>query len=172
MENFFAILVHTPWWVYIAFAYVLYVGIKAMKLRSVPAFQLFIVPGIFTILSIHTLVGRIGDHFLYIIPWCAAVVMGIAIGWAEMKRLNIVVDRKNRLLKIPGSAFTLILFLLFFGSQYYYGFMSATAPERAKEIQLVIFILLISGIGTGVMWVRGFGYFFKYVKNPSAELTE
>jgi hypothetical protein len=171
MENFLEILAHTPWWVYVLFAYILYVGIKAMNLRSVPVFQLFIAPGIFTILSIHTLAGRIGDHFLYIIPWCVAVVIGITIGWMEMHRLNIIVDRKNHLLKIPGSAFTLILFLLFFGSNYYYGFMSATDPERAKGIQLVIFILLISGIGTGVMWVRGVGYFFKYVKSPSAELS-
>ncbi len=34
--------------------------------------------------------------------------------------------------------------------------MSATAPERAKEIQFDIFILLITGMGTGAMWVRGF----------------
>jgi hypothetical protein len=47
--------------------------------------------------------------------------------------------------------------------------MSATAPERAKEIQFVIFMLLITGMGTGVMWVRGFGYFFKYVKSPSGK---
>ncbi|HXZ38873.1 MAG TPA: DUF6622 family protein [Thermodesulfobacteriota bacterium] len=172
MENFFEILRHTPWWVYLLFAYILYVGITAMKLRSVPVFQLFIVPAIFTILSIHTLVGRIGDHFLYIIPWGIAAAIGIAIGWIEMKRLNIIVDRRNRLLKIPGSAFTLILLLLFFGCKYYYGFMSATAPERAKEIQFVIFILLITGMGTGVMWVRGFGYFSKYVKSHSVEVIK
>jgi hypothetical protein len=172
MEHLFEILTHTPWWVYVLFAYILYVGITAMKLRSVPVFQLFIVPTIFTILSIHTLVGRIGDHLLYIIPWALAAAIGLSIGWIEMKRLNIVVDRKKRLLKIPGSVFTLILLLLFFGSQYYYGFISATAPERAKEIQFVIFILLISGMGTGIMWVRGVGYFFKYVKSPLAGLTE
>jgi len=169
MENFIQILLPTPWWVYVLFAYILYVGIKATRMRSVPVLQLFIAPSIFTILSIHTLVGRISDHLLYIIPWGIATAVGIAIGWIEMHRLNIIVDRKNHLLKIPGSVFTLILFLLFFGSKYYYGFMSATDPERTKEIQFVIFILLISGIGTGIMWVRGFGYFFKYLKNPSVE---
>ena len=169
MENFIQILLHTPWWVYVLFAYILYVGIKATKMRSVPVLQLFIAPSIFTILSIHTLVGRISDHFLYIIPWGIATAVGIAIGWIEMHSLNIIVDRKNHLLKIPGSVFTLILFLLFFGSKYYYGFMSVTDPERTKEIQFVIFILLISGIGTGIMWVRDFGYFFKYLKNPSVE---
>jgi hypothetical protein len=172
MENLIDILVHTPWWVYGVFAYVLYVGIKAMKLRSVRVFQLFIVPVIFTILSIHTLVGRIADHFLYILPWALAATIGLGIGWMEMRRLNIVVDRENRLLKIPGSVFTLILLLLFFGSQYYYGFMSATAPERVKDIHFVLFILMISGVGTGVMWVRGFGYFFKYVKSPSLRVAE
>jgi hypothetical protein len=50
MEHLFEILTHTPWWVYVLFAYILYVGITAMKLRSVPVFQLFIVPTIFTIL--------------------------------------------------------------------------------------------------------------------------
>jgi hypothetical protein len=172
MENFIEILLHTPWWVYVLFAYILYVGIKATKMRSVPVFQLFIAPSIFTVLSLHTLAGRIGDHFFYIIPWGLAAGIGIAIGWIEMQRLNIIVDRKKRLLKIQGSAFTLILFLLFFGSQYYYGFMSATQPERVKEIQFAIFILLVSGIGTGIMWVRGFGYFFKYVKGPSLGVTE
>jgi hypothetical protein len=134
--------------------------------------QLFIAPSIFTVLSIYILVGRIGDHFFYIIPWGTASLIGIAIGWVEMHRLNIIVDRKHHLLKIQGSAFTLILFLLFFGSNYYYGFMSATDPERVKEIQFVIYILLVSGIGTGIMWVRGFGYFFKYLKNSPVELTE
>jgi hypothetical protein len=160
--NFIEILLHTPWWVYVLFAYILYVGIKATKMRNVPVLRLFIAPSIFTVLSIHTLVAQIGEHFLYVIPWGVAAGIGIVIGWIEMRRLNLIVDRKNRLLKIPGSAFTLILFLLFFGSKYYYGFLSATHPERLKEIRFVIFILLISGIGTGIMWVRGFGYFFKY----------
>jgi hypothetical protein len=167
MENLIQILLHTPWWVYVLFGFILYVGIKATKMRSVPVRQLFIGPSIFTLLSIYILVGRIGDHFLYIIPWGIATIIGIAIGWLEMQRLNIMVDRKHHLLKIPGSAFTLILFLLFFGSNYYYGFMSATDPERAKQIQFVIYILLVSGIGTGIMWVRGFGYFFKYVTSRS-----
>jgi hypothetical protein len=167
MENLIQILLHTPWWVYVLFGFILYVGIKATKMRSVPVRQLFIGPSIFTLLSIYILVGRIGDHFLYILPWGIATIIGIAIGWLEMQRLNIMVDRKHHLLKIPGSAFTLILFLLFFGSNYYYGFMSATDPERAKQIQFVIYILLVSGIGTGIMWVRGFGYFFKYVTSRS-----
>jgi hypothetical protein len=167
MENLIQILLHTPWWVYVLFGFILYVGIKATKMRSIPVRQLFIGPSIFTVLSIYILVGRIGDHFLYIIPWGIASIIGIAIGWVEMHRLNIIVDRKNRLLKIPGSAFTLILFLLFFGSNYYYGFLSATDPERVKQIQFVIYILLVSGIGTGIMWVRGFGYFFKYVTSRS-----
>jgi hypothetical protein len=172
MESFFEILLHTPWWVYVLFAYILYVGIKATKMRRVPVLQSFVAPCIFTVISIYGLVGRVADHLLYILPWGIAGIIGIAIGWVEMHRLNIIVDRKNHLLKIPGSAFTLILYLLFFGSNYYLGFMNATDPERAKEIQFAIFILLISGIGTGVMWVRGVGYFFKYVKNPSVELTE
>jgi hypothetical protein len=167
MENLIQILLHTPWWVYVLFGFILYVGIKATKMRSIPVRQLFIGPSIFTVLSIYILVGRIGDHFLYIIPWGIASIIGIAIGGLEMHRLNIIVDRKHHLLKIPGSAFTLILFLLFFGSNYYYGFMSATDPEQVKQIQFVIYILLVSGIGTGIMWVRGFGYFFKYVTSRS-----
>jgi hypothetical protein len=172
MENFIEILLHTPWWVYVLFGYILYVGIKATKMRSVPVLQLFIAPGIFTVLSIYILVARIGDHFLYLIPWGTASLIGIPIGWVEMHRLNIIIDRKHHLLKIPGSAFTLILFLLFLGSNYYYGFMSATDPERVKQIQFVIYILLVSGTSTGIMWVRGFGYFFKYLTNPSVESTE
>ncbi len=172
MEYFFEVLTHTPWWVYVMFAYILYAGITATKLRSVPVSQLFIVPIALTILSIHTLVGRIGDHVLYIIPWVIAAALGMVIGWIEMKRLNITVDRENHLLKIPGSIFTLILLLLFFGCKYYYGFVSATAPERAKQIQFLIFILMITGMGTGVMWVRGFGYFFKYVNSPSGKVAK
>ena len=172
MENFIDILLHTPWWVYVLFGFILYVGIKATKMRSVRVHQLFIAPSIFTVLAIYILVGRISDHFLYLIPWGTASLIGIAIGWLEMHRLNIIVDRKHHLLKIPGSAFTLIFFLLFFGSNYYYGFMSATDPERVKQIQFVIYILLVSGIGTGIMWVRGFGYFFKYLKNPSVVSKE
>jgi hypothetical protein len=172
MGNFIEILLHTPWWVYVVFAYILYVGIQATKMRSVPVFRLFIVPSIFTVLSLHTHVGRMGDHFWYIIPWGVAAGIGIAIGWVEMQRLNIIVDRRKRVLKIQGSAFTLILFLLFFGAQYYYGFMSATEPERVREIQFVIFILLVSGIGTGIMWVRGLGYFLRYLKNAAVGSTE
>ncbi len=172
MENLIEILLHTPWWVYVVFAYIVYVGIKATQMRSVPVLRLFIVPAIFTVLSIHTVVGRIGDHLLYIMPWGIATLIGVGIGWIEMNRLNIIIDGKHHLLKIPGSSFTLILFLLFFGSQYYFGFKSATDPEGVKQIQFVIYLLLVSGIGTGVMWVRGFGYFFKYLKNPSTGLTE
>ncbi|HVN96415.1 MAG TPA: hypothetical protein VMT62_08300 [Syntrophorhabdaceae bacterium] len=164
METFIGILKHTPWWVFLAFVYVLYAGIKATRPRRVPMFRLLIPPCIFTLLSLYTLIGRIGDHVLYILPWGLAIGTGIIIGWLESRRFVLVADKKGRHLQIPGSVLSFFLFLFFFGAQYYYGFMRATDPARVKGITFVVFMLLVSGLGTGIMWLRSYSYLLAYTR--------
>jgi hypothetical protein len=169
METFAGILVHTPWWVYLAFAYIIYAGIRATRPRRIPILRLLVPPCIFTLLSIHSLMGRVNDNSLYVMAWSIATTLGFTLGRLEIRRLTFGVDRKNRRLEVPGSFFNLFLFLFFFGAHYYYGFLSATDPERLKGVAFVVVFLMVSGISTGVMWARGLCYLLAYTKTTSAE---
>ncbi|HUJ69718.1 MAG TPA: hypothetical protein VLW86_09350, partial [Syntrophorhabdales bacterium] len=72
MDTFIGMLLHTPWWVYLAFAYVIYAGLKAMRPRRVSFVRLLVPPAIFTVVSAFNVIGRMGDHVLYITPWSLA----------------------------------------------------------------------------------------------------
>ena len=169
MGAFVDILLHTPWWVYPVFACVMYASIKATRPRRASLLRLLTPPFVFTVVSVSVVAARAGDDVRYVIPWGFAATLGFAIGGLEMHRAVIVVERRSRTLLIQGSVITPLLFLFFFGANYYYGFVKATDPEGMKRIAFVLFTLMVPGIGAGVMWARGFHYLLTYARSARTE---
>ena len=57
-------LIHTPWWVYLLLAYLIFIGIKARKPSTVSIYKLAILPVVFLSLSIEMLVTHFDINFL------------------------------------------------------------------------------------------------------------
>lgn len=124
---------HTPAWVYVLLAYLIFIGIKAMKPGSAPLQKLAIIPVLFTVWGLAELIRHYRIDVATIGLWLAALGIGVAIGVALTFRRAITFDRAAGQLHFPGDYTLLPLILLTFAVKYVFGAIAATAPEKLNE---------------------------------------
>lgn len=123
--------IHTPWWVYVLLGYLIAVGVKASKVCIIPFWKVFVLPTIFLSMSLQTLATIETIAFLNIGSWIVAMLVGNLLGWWQVKRLDIKIDKKRSLIQIPGSWDTLLAILIIFIAKYYFGYEKAADPVLA-----------------------------------------
>ena len=129
----YQILIHTPPWVWILLAYLVWQGIKAMQPRTVPIWRALIVPVVFIVWGI----SRIGfghqDNAWPLVAWVVAALVLLPLGVLTPRPFD--VDHKTGEIIRPGSAFALVRNLVVFTLQYTVSVISAIdAGDRALAI--------------------------------------
>lgn len=157
------ILNHTPIWVWILLIYLLKIGIQAGRPRTVSLYRILIGPLIFIFFTLHT-VTEFPPQLLNLTGLALALLLGILLGFWQIKRLPIQVDKKHKLLHIPGSWITLGLILVIFASKFYFGYTAAANPELFYSPGFSFIALAVSGLCTGMFIgrVACYAYRFKY----------
>lgn len=133
MTPAYQILSHTPLWVWMLLAYLVWQGIRAMQPRSMPIWRALIVPVVFIVWGI----SRIGfghqDNAWPLLAWTAAALLLLPLGVLTPRPFE-VVHKTGEIIR-PGSAFALIRNLVVFSAQYAVGVISAMdASDRALAI--------------------------------------
>jgi hypothetical protein len=170
MEAVTGIMKHTPVWVYFIFGYLVYVGIQSTKTRIVSVKRVLILPIVFAVWSLGSLVTS-GQFESKIIGWLAALPVGILIGCLQTRRLDIKVDREHSRIRIPGTISTVIIIILTFSAKYYSGFMNSQYPAVAQGIIFVIVMSSISGLFAGILAGRMALYLYRYTTREESALT-
>lgn len=129
----YQVLVHTPLWVWVLLAYLVWQGIKAMQPRTTPIWRALIVPIVFIVWG----VSRIGlghqDSSWPLVAWIAAAVALSPVGVLTPRPFD--VDHATGQIIRQGSVFALIRNLVVFVLQYSVGVISAIdAGDRALAI--------------------------------------
>lgn len=129
----YEILIHTPPWVWLLLAYLVWQGIKAMRPRMVPIWRALIVPVVFIVWGF----SRIGfgqqDNAWPLVAWIAAALVLLPLGVLTPRPFE--VDHSNGMMIRPGSPSALIRNLIVFSAQYAVGVMSAIdVDDRALAI--------------------------------------
>lgn len=174
MEAVWTALTNTPTWVYLLFAFLIWVGIKASKTRVLPIKKLLILPAIFIYMSTHTLLTSFAIHLIDVSIFAATISLGILIGWFEIyrNRAQIKVDKQQHLIQLPGSWMTLVLIIIIFASKYYFGYEMDVDPELLDQRWFEYSMLSASGICTGILIGRALCYFYKYQNSSHTTLSE
>jgi hypothetical protein len=174
MNTILVALSDTPTWVYLLFAYLLWVGIKASKTRNIALKKLFIMPAIFTYMSANTLLTSFDIHLFEVSTWIGAILIGTIIGWVDIYRnySHIKVDKQKHLIQAPGSWVTLTLIFIIFASRYYFSYEIAMDPALSKQTWFEVSMLAVSGACTGLFIGRLLSYLYKYSKSDHASLVE
>lgn len=151
VEGFFRILQGAPWWVYIALAYVVYIGFRSSRARVMPVFTAFPIPflamtwSLFRVYSLRAL----GAEF--IVAFVVSVVAGMILGYNFLYEKPTAIDKKQHLMFMPGTYVVLILLLCVFSIKFYFGYLNAVDPVYANSLASVQVCMIagISGIFAG-----------------------
>jgi hypothetical protein len=168
------IITHTPTWVWLLLAFLVYRGLAALKPREVQPSRALIVPLIFLIWGGSGLLNGPNSDGLGVISYVVALAAGLAIGrglaaLAPAPSFN----RASGLMRLSGSAAPLILTCLAFAAKYSLGVSMGIAPELRESATFAALSGATGGLMAGVFWGRALGQFARalHADGQSATLT-
>lgn len=170
METILDALQGTPWWVYVLLVYLIIIGIQASKTRVVSILRLFILPILFTVLSLETLLTAVTPDFFAVSSWLGSVMVGVILGWWQISLWRIQTDRRHFLVRVPGNWSTLILILIIFATKYYFSYQLAVDPQLLDQTWFEFSMLAISGLCTGLFIGRLLCFLYRMKTGPQVDL--
>jgi hypothetical protein len=160
METFIQILTHTPWWVFVLFAYLISRGVRAMRPADVSPYQLALIPALLTGWGLYDLTRRYGFDIAALAPWLLALILGAAAGAAILSGAPLRGDRARGLIHRPADFTVLPLILLAFGIKYSFAVTAAMSPDLLQNTFYRLADLVASGLFAGIF----VGKFARYMK--------
>ncbi|QJQ02448.1 hypothetical protein C798_20090 [Herbaspirillum rubrisubalbicans Os34] len=151
----FAILSHTPIWIWFLLAYLLLRGIRALQPSEVPWYRALILPVIFLAWALYGMFTELPDWPVALAAFVIALAAGVIGGWINANRIPAArLDSVTGLLWRPGSAATLVLVIVAFISKYVLSVVLAMYPHLGAKAQFVALFGGVSGLVDGALWGR------------------
>jgi hypothetical protein len=166
MKFAWQILIHTPIWAFVLLAYLVWVGIKAMRPRTTTIWRSLIVPAVFIVWGLSRLVSR-QDYASPLVAWLGAAAVLMVIGLLTARPLEL--DHTTGEIKRPGSVVPLIRNITVFALQYTVAVIAAVDPHDATTAAIVG--RAISGGTTGYFLGRTVALLRQYFRQRRADLT-
>lgn len=161
METVLSAALGAPWWVYGLLGYLSFVGAKASKPHVIPLNQLFILPIVFALLSLLSLM-EVAFSTVGLGSWGITLLIGIWLGWSSIKSMDIRVDKQQRLIALPGTWSTLLIILAIFASKYYIGYQLAVDPALLENDAFLMGTMGVSGFCLGLLLGRLFCFIHRF----------
>ena len=141
----FAIVTHTPLWVWPLLALLLWLGVVALRRRAVPLWRLLVVPALFITWGGLSLVQRAQATPSFALVWLGAAVLGAVLARALWRLEAAAPDRARNLVTVRGTALPLVRNIVLFVAKY----ALAVAMARAPTPLLALGDIAVSGLGAG-----------------------
>jgi hypothetical protein len=140
------ILVHTPVWVFVLLAYLIWQGWQARRPRTQAIWRMLIVPLVFFLMGLSRLVLARDQGLEPMLAWLAAAIAFASLALFRGPQL-LAVDRKKGVVTRPGSWGGLIRNVTVFSLQY--GVAVATAMKLEPHAAVAIIGYAVSGASAG-----------------------
>jgi Family of unknown function (DUF6622) len=168
METLVNALKGTPWWVYVLFIYLIYIGVQAMKPQKISINKLFILPLLFLAWSIYGIIAHFAS-WMDPFAWLIAGIGGFFCG-ENLAPKKLRADRKKLIAQIPGSSITLILVVAIFILKYFFGYYRATHDMTSSGVHIAS--LIVSGVVAGIFIGRTRATLVKFSKAKHENLKK
>jgi non-heme chloroperoxidase len=165
-----AVLQRTPWWVFTVLALLIVTGAQALRPRVVPVWRLLIVPAIFIVWGILSVVLRSAAVPVLALDWIALAAFGTVIGWATTRLRGFAFEANGRIVRVPGTLLPLARNLLIFVARYGLAVAAAFAATGTVHAQIVAWDVGVSGFATGYFlgWLARFARARRATPAPEA----
>ena len=154
MQLLTQILSHTPRWVFVLFALLVWLGAKQLLAGSVSLTRVTLLPVAMTGLSFYGMLSAFGDSPLALLGWAgAATVLLLTVQrWPLSAAARF--DAATRTFHLPGCAVPLALFMGIFFTKYAVGVLLAMHPELARQAGFALGIGTLYGAFSGIFAAR------------------
>lgn len=169
LQMLIAILAGTPVWVWGLLAALIGLGLSRLRTRVTGVWRLAIVPMVFLLWGLSSLVIRSMSLPVVSLAWLAGFLVGGMIGWLTFRATGIDVDRRVRRLRMPGGASTLVVSMLVFAAKYVLAVSLAMHPQWAAPIAALD--LAVSGLSAGFFVSRFVRLLQHYRQAPQVDLS-
>ncbi|MCL2898644.1 DUF6622 family protein [Brenneria tiliae] len=149
MENYLLIIRHTPSWVWIVLAYLLYAGMKARRPRQQSLSRLLVLPLVFLCWGVAALFHTLAMVEAAAGGFLLALIIGLGLGWRLGKNAGVYREEIRRFER-AGSSVPLALMLLTFGLRFYFSMQLARFPELANSVLFCTLSGAAGGITAGI----------------------
>ncbi|MGO8916739.1 MAG: DUF6622 family protein [Stellaceae bacterium] len=149
MSALLLIVTNTPWWVFLLFALLVWLGVQALRPRTVALRRVFITPAVFIAWGAVGLALAARTAPAIVPAWGLAAAAGCALALVSVRLEGLSADRSRATVHLPGSRLPLIRNMLIFAAKYGLAVAMARRPELRD--QLLPWDMAVSG--------ASFGYF-------------
>ena len=155
MPSLFEIVAHTPPWVWLVMALVLWLGLQGLRPRVVPVWRPALLPLVGLSVSLSGVAQALHPG-LALAGWSAAFVLALPLG-RVIGRRRAVCRRPDGRLEITGGWFALIFGISIFAVRYVLGVLFGVAPALAHQPLWIGLSAAVGGFvsGVGVGWFSG-----------------
>lgn len=171
MNTALQVVINTPPWVWALLAFLLFLGIRALRPSTAPLWRIAILPAVFCVWGVSGLFSLHKPTPERIVPWLAAMVIGAGIGMAIARLQPVRADRTRGLVRVPGGPLTLALILGIFATKYVFGVLHGMSPALFAEPRYWLTEIAVSGTLTGMFVGRFVGLWRQYLAAVSEDLS-
>lgn len=146
------IIHRTPVWVWVIFALLVWLGLRARKTRLVPWRMPIIVPLAMTVMAVAAILTRYQDTNLLVTSLLAWVGVSASLAVFLSHRTlpeGFYYDAESRRFGMPGSWWPLVLYTGIFAVKFAVGVLTATHVELTQEWGFVLIVSAIYGLFSG-----------------------
>ncbi|MFJ2283645.1 hypothetical protein ACIOUG_21235 [Pseudomonas sp. NPDC087803] len=154
----FITLQNTPLWVYAVFLVLVYLGIKARAPNHKSRLAMLLTPPVLIAWSLYSMNLTLHPA-LSLSCWIGALLLGGAAARLMFSAQGVTLDESLTGLTLPGTWKVLMLYLLFFAVNYYFGYQDDVHPEQASAPDALLLKAAISGFVCGLIGTRSLKYY-------------
>ncbi|VTU25200.1 hypothetical protein H6CHR_02346 [Variovorax sp. PBL-H6] len=148
------ILSHTPRWVFLLFALLVWLGLKQLFASSVSLVRVTLLPVAMVGLSFYGMLSAFGDSPVALLGWAGAVTVLLLTVQRWPLPAATRYDAATRTFHLPGTAAPLALMMGIFFTKYAVGVLLAMHPEVAHHTGFALGIGTLYGAFSGIFAAR------------------
>ena len=148
------ILAHTPRWVLVLFALLVWLGLRQLAAGTVSLARVTLLPIAMVGLSFYGMLSAFGDSPIALLGWAGAVSVLLLTVQRWPLPAAARYDAATRTFHLPGSAAPLALMMGIFFTKYAMGVLLAMHPEVARQTASALGIGMLYGAFSGIFAAR------------------